>query len=162
MLEEPLLEAKSAHIGFYKHHLDPIGAFGALLYQASQGEPQHLLNDLEIFLDVERAKLCPSPGKSAARLVWYLLQERCYQNIGVHQGLKADIDYFYKISLNNGGRLEVFEIPIVLDTSNHPQKGVIVWEQEERNPKRWAREGHPCGWQLIGAKSLGLPIFKEK
>ena len=155
-------DAKSAQIGFYNDHLDPIGAFGALLYQTSAAEPHQLLHDLETFLDVEKAKLCSSLGKSAARLVWYLLQECFYDNIGIHQSLTADLDCFYKISLKDGGRLEAFEIPFALETSIHPQKGIILWEQKERNPNVWAGEGQPQGWQLIKSTPLNLPISLEK
>jgi hypothetical protein len=147
----------SAQIGFYLGPGQALGDFEALLYCSQGGDPEHMLEDLRNFFGLYSGHVSPKPGTTAARLVWFLLHERRYSNVGVHQGLKADIHFFYKISLSDGGLLEVFQIPLPLDVSPHPTQGVIVWAQKERDPHKWALEVQPSGWVRLNRVALNLP-----
>ena len=146
----------TAQLGFYRCSNARVGDFEALLYSSRDGDPGKMLPDLRQFFSLYRCNISPKPGTTAARLVWFLLQEKRYRNVGVHQELKADIRFFYKVSLQEGGRLEVYSVPQPLETSEHPKGGIIVWAQPQRNPEAWGGFKHPPNWRLLFEGELDL------
>lgn len=154
--EEIAAGKATAQIGFYRKNGAFIGDFEALLYSSDNGDPAQMLADMRSFFLTYRCNISPNPGTTAARFVWFLLHERRYRNVGVHQGVKADIRYFYKISLEEDGFLEVFAVPQPLETSKHPNGGIIVWAQAQRDPQEWIQQKQPDGWKLLHQNSLKL------
>ena len=90
----------AAQIGFYREAKAPLSDFEVLLYRGHDSGAGPMLADLRTFFSTYNSHISPKPGTTAARLVWFLLHERRYRNVDVHQGLKADIGYFYKISFD--------------------------------------------------------------
>ena len=148
----------SAHIGFYVHEGDPIGQFQSLLYLPFRGGWEDTVDPLRAFF----AGLPPEwtqgsePGRVATALKDYLVRQRGQCSVEWASELQVEIEWYYKVCLNNSGWLEVFEVKYLnWDASVHPDGDVILWGLSPHNVALWLYERYPCNWKL----ALGVPLW---
>ena len=149
-----------AHIGFYIHRNDPIGKFKALLYLPTNGGWEDTLEPLRNFLIKLPQELAhsPEPNRLAVAVMDYFVKQWGLGSVEMADQLDINIDWFYKISLENSGWFEAFEVKYVeWEGSIRPDGREVIWRVAEYTAELWACVSHPVDWEL----ALNHPLELE-